>query len=110
MKTNTYKPISRARIAQKSHTPNGLTLFELDDLCDDPARDVSGQEVLAILSPANGGGYALSARDGVMVYTIVGEDGLPLTFRSIESALDRLADVPFLAGVHIDVASWRVLH
>ncbi len=109
MKTSTTKMLSRSCRTQATRVPNSLTLFELDDLCDDPARDASGQEVLAILTPAKSG-YGLSARDGATVYTIVGEDGLPLSFRSIESALDRLADVPFLAGVHIDVASWRVLH
>jgi hypothetical protein len=88
---------------------NGMTLLGLDDLCDDPARDVSGQEVQAILTPTPGG-YTLSARDGEIVYPIIRDDGTPLTFRSIEAALDRLVDVPFLQGVHIDVSTWRVLH
>lgn len=109
MKTNTTNPVSPSRTHQGPRVINGMTLRGLDDLCDDPARDVSGQEVQAILTPASCG-YALSARDGEIVYPIIQDDGTLLTFRSIEAALDRLVDVPFLQGVLIDVATWRELN
>lgn len=109
MKTNITKPVSPSLTPMGPCAINGMTLLGLDDLCDDPARDVSGQEVQAILTPGPGG-YTVSARDGEIVYPIIQDDGTPLTFRSIEAALDRLVDVPFLQCVLIDVATWRVLH
>jgi hypothetical protein len=88
----------------------GLTIFDLERLCDDPARNESGQEVQAILTPGRGG-YVLSARDGQTVYPIIEDDGRPVTFRSVEGAIERLADVPYLLPqVEVNASQWITLH
>lgn len=84
-----------------------LTISNLEELCDDPARNESGQEVQAVLSPGRLG-IALNARDGADIYMLVDEQGKQLSFSSIELALDLLSDVSHLLGeVVIDIRPWR---
>lgn len=86
-----------------------LTFDELERLCDDPERNKSGQEVEAIITP-HGSGYGVSACDGATCYTLVDENDQPVVFRSVEQALDRLSEVPYLPMVKIDLAEWGRVH
>lgn len=87
-----------------------VTFDELERLCDDPERNTSGQEVEAVVTP-HASGYAVAARDGAMRYTVVDENDQPVVFRSIEQALDRLSEVPYLLPmVKIDLAEWGRMH
>lgn len=82
-------------------------MSKLEELCDDPARNESGQEVQAVLFPVRLG-IVLNVRDGVDTYMLVDEHGKQLTFSSIELALDLLSDVPhLLREVIIDIQPWR---
>ncbi len=74
---------------------NRLSLFELEELCDDPKRNVTKQEVHAVLTLTESG-FALTARDGDRLYKIVDERGRQLTFRTWEQVMDRLTDVPHI--------------
>lgn len=87
-----------------------LTIEGLEEMCDDPARNESGQEVQAVLTPHRSG-YALTARDGKFTYEIIDLNGMQMTFCSIDRALDALADVPhLLPEVAINIARWRLKH
>ena len=72
-----------------------LDFYGLEELCDDPRRNQSKQEVQAILTSVNSG-YVLSARDGEKLYKIVDERGRQVRFRTIDRAVERLSDVPHL--------------
>lgn len=85
---------------------NSLTFAGLEELCDDPKRNESGQEVQAVLMPHKSG-FALSARDDELTYEIIDERGRQMTFRSIDQALDTLSDVPhLLPEIVIDTRHW----
>ena len=89
---------------------SSLTIEGLEEMCDDPARNESGQEVQAVLTP-NRSGYALSARDGKLTYEIIDQNGRQITFRSIDQAIDALSDVShLLPEVAINIARWRLKH
>lgn len=51
-----------------------LDFYGLEDLCDDPKRNETKQEVQAILTPMRSG-FVLTARDGEQFYKIVDEYG-----------------------------------
>lgn len=72
-----------------------LDFYGLEDLCDDPKRNETKQEVQAVLTPLRSG-FALSAMDGGQVYKIVDAHGRQIRFRTIERAAERLSDVPHL--------------
>lgn len=97
-------------MAQISPYINNLSMGELEELCDDPARNESGQEVQAVLTPHNSG-FVLTARDGGLTYDVIDRHGRPMIFRSIEQALDVLSDVPhLLPEVAINIIRWRLKH
>ncbi|MEK7992362.1 MAG: hypothetical protein AAB403_01020 [Planctomycetota bacterium] len=75
-----------------------LNFYGLEELCDDPKRDETKQEVQAVLTSIRSG-YALSARDGDQIYKIVDERGRQVRFKTIAIAVDRLSDVPHLFPV-----------
>ena len=107
MKTsNTNTSTQPAQIAAFRSLP----FDALTDLCDDPVRNETGQEVQAVLTPLSAG-FALSARDGGVTYSILDDNGQPMVFRSVDQALDALADVPFLLPeVVIDTIRWGLTH
>lgn len=72
-----------------------LSFYELEDLCDDPIRNQTGQEVQAVLTPMKSG-FLLCVRDGIRTHQIVDSEGRPAWFKTIKIALDRLSDVPHL--------------
>lgn len=72
-----------------------LSFLELDDLCDDPKRNETKQEVHAVLTLTESG-FALTARDGDQLYKIVDERGRQVKFRTWEQVMDRLTDVPHI--------------
>lgn len=72
-----------------------LDFYGLEDLCDDPKRNETKQEVQAILTPMRSG-FVLTARDGEQFYKIVDEYGRQIRFRTKEQAEERLSDVPHL--------------
>lgn len=102
--------IQNTRAAKSELYLNSLTISGLGELCDDPKRDTSGEEVQAVLTPHKFG-FVLSARDGGLVYQIIDERGQQITFRSIETAIDVLADVPHLMPeIVIDTTRWGLAH
>lgn len=97
-------------IAQRDACINSLTIWGLEELCDDPARNGSGLEVQAVLTPHDSG-FLLTARDDGLVYKVIDEHGRQMTFRSIDQALDTLSDVPhLLPEVVINIMRWRLAH
>lgn len=89
-KKHARKPAS----AQAGHDSPALTFSQLEALCDDPKRNETGEEVQPVLTRHHGG-YLLSVRDGLACFEVV-EDGKQVRFRSIEAAVERLSDVPYL--------------
>lgn len=76
-----------------------ITLEELADLCDDPARDTpGGVEVRAILTYDAENGFFLSAQDGDRILCVQDDDERPVKYRTIEQAIEVLQDVPYLAS------------
>lgn len=111
MKTvTTPKTHVKRTLVQPGFHMGRLTIGELEELCDDPKRNESGQEVQAVLTSSNSG-FVLTARDCKLIYEIIDRHGRPMMFRSIEQALDVLSDVPhLLSEVAIDIANWRLTH
>lgn len=72
-----------------------LDFYGLEDLCDDPKRNETKQEVQAVLTPMKSG-FALSAMDGGQIYKIVDGCGRQIRFKTIDCAVERLSDVPHL--------------
>jgi hypothetical protein len=108
----TVKPIAALKTGTANcgvrTRPCSLTIGGLEELCDDPARNESGQEVQAVLTPHDSG-YLLTVRDGRLVYKILNQRGRQMKFRSIDQALDTLSDVPhLLPEVAINVAQWSI--
>lgn len=79
----------------------GLSVPQLQELCDDPERDEPGGEnVRAVLTLEPEEGFFLSAQDGKMLYLITDTAGKRKRFRTIESALSLLQDI---GGLHPDI-------
>lgn len=72
-----------------------LNFYGLEELCDDPKRNETKQEVHAVLTLTESG-FALTARDGDQLYKIVDERGRQVKFRTWEEVMDRLTDVPHI--------------
>lgn len=72
-----------------------LDFYGLEDLCDDPKRNETKQEVQAVLTLMRSG-FALSAMDGDQVYKIVDGRRRQVYFKTIDRAVERLSDVPYL--------------
>jgi hypothetical protein len=84
-----------------SSNPQSLSLSELEELCDDPARDLpGGVNVRAVLTLEPEEGFYLAAQDGDRVYLIINPRGARLKFRTIEAALSVLQSV---AGLSPDI-------
>jgi len=87
-----------------------VTLDELAELCDMPERNQTGKEVEAVITP-HATGYTLIAKDAPLSLAVVDENRQPVVFRSIEQALDRLSEIPYLLPmVKIDLAAWERVH
>lgn len=72
------------------------------EACDTPGTN----RVQAVLVASNTTGFALYARQNRCLHRITRNDH-PVIFRTIEQALDTLADVPHLAPeLAIDTANW----
>lgn len=99
----TFLPASVLRVLDR------LSFRELEELCDDPKRNQTGEEVEAIITP-HASGYAVTIRDTALSFTLVDENDQPVVFRSIERALDRLSEVPFLPMAKIDLEAWGKVH
>lgn len=77
---------------------NGITLGQLEQLCDDPARDLpGGVNMRAILSYEADKGFFLSAQDAEAVYQVTDDEGKQVRFRTIEAALAVLQEVSGLS-------------
>lgn len=84
---------------------NSVTLSRLEELCDDPARDLpGGTNVRALLSYFPEQGFYLSAQDGEMVYRVTDDAGKQIRFRTIEAAIAMLQNV---AGLSSDVGLFQ---
>ncbi len=83
------------KMSPQIENPYRLNFYELEKLCDDPKRNETKQEVYANLTPTKFG-FALTARDGERTYKIVDERGRQIKFRSLDRAIERLSDVPYL--------------
>lgn len=89
----------------KSAGAKSLTLVELADLCDDPARDLpGGVNVRALLSYVAEDGFYLSAQDGEVLHQVIDEAGKPVRFRTIEAAMTMLQTVP---GLQTDIGLFQ---
>ena len=78
-----------------------MSLAELEDLCDDPARDLpGGTNVRAVLTLDPDEGFYLAAQDGDRIYLITDSDGRRARFRTIEIALATLQN---LSGLNPDI-------
>ena len=107
-KTQTARPSFASQRALDCLTM--VTLDELAELCDMPERNQTGQEVEAIITP-HATGYTLIAKDAPFSLAVVDENRQPVVFRSIEQALDRLSEIPYLLPmVKIDLAAWGRVH
>jgi hypothetical protein len=87
--------MSKTKVTLQMEQGRSLSFSELEELCDDPGRDESGQEVLAVLRPEKTG-FALSVRDGHKIHRVIEKSGKQARFATIESAVDRLSDIPHL--------------
>lgn len=87
--------MNKRKVTLQMEQGPSLNFSELEELCDDPARNESGQEVLAVLRPEKTG-FSLSVRDGHKMHRVIEKSGKQVRFTSIESAVDRLSDVPHL--------------
>jgi hypothetical protein len=84
-----------------SSNPRSMSLSELEELCDDPARDLpGGVNVRAVLTLEPEEGFFLAALDRDSVYLITNAKGGRLKFRTIEVALSVLQGV---AGLSPDI-------
>lgn len=86
-------------IAEAATPARAITLAELEDLSDDPARDLpGGTDVRAVLHFDPIEGFFLSARDGDTVYIVVDDKtGKQVRYRTVEAAMNRLQDVSHLS-------------
>lgn len=90
-----------ANAPQGVANPISLSLSRLEELCDDPARDLpGGANVRAVLTLEPEVGFFLSAQDGDQVYLITDEAGRRTKFRTIELALAKLQN---LSGLSPDI-------
>lgn len=87
--------MSTRKVTLQMEQGRSMNFFDLEELCDDPGRDESGQEVFAVLTFKRSG-FALSVRDGSRIHRIIDQHGRQARFRTIESAVERLSDVPYL--------------
>ena len=72
------------------------------EACDTPGAN----RVQAVLVANNTTGFALCARQNRCLHRVT-QDDRPVIFRTIEQALDTLADVPHLGPeIAINIASW----
>jgi hypothetical protein len=83
-----------------------ITLEELADLCDDPAREESDAiKIRVILTYDTDHGFFLSAQDGDRILYVKDDDGRPVKFRTIEQAIEVLQDSAYSdSEVHLDIA------
>jgi hypothetical protein len=88
----------RGAVPGLASKPPSMSLTELEEMCDDPARDLpGGSDVRAILTLEPDEGFFLSARDGEAVYVITDNKGKRMKFRTIEIALGILQNVSGLS-------------
>jgi hypothetical protein len=88
-----------------------LTLDELEQRCDDPARDLRGDtEIRAILAFNHEHGFSLLAQDGKALFSIRDAEGRPVQYRTIEQAIEVLQDMSGLSpDVRLDISeSWKL--
>ncbi|MCE4300337.1 hypothetical protein M0411_17320 [Xanthomonas hortorum pv. vitians] len=84
-------------------TPDkSLSFHNLEDYCDSLER---GGEIQVILHAERKRGYAMRIDDGTESRVVVDRDGMQLWFRTVDQALEDLADVPYLSENLIIVRS-----
>lgn len=109
-RTQVAKPFDYVSFQRELDRLTMITLEDLERLCDEPERNQSGKEVEAVIKQ-HASGYIVMAYDRPLTYTVVNDNGAPLLFRSIEQAIDRLSDVPYLLPtIKIDATDWRLVH
>lgn len=98
---------SATPVTRLAHYHGRITLDELADLCDDPARaQHGGVEIRAILTYDAKNGFLLSAQDGDRILCVHEDDGRHVKFRTIEQAIEALQDVVYLASdVRLDISA-----
>ncbi|MFS8372940.1 hypothetical protein JH314_02495 [Xanthomonas campestris] len=84
-------------------TPDkSLSFHNLEDYCDSLER---GGEIQVILHAERKRGYAMLIDDGTESRVVVDRYGMQLWFRTVDQALEDLADVPYLSENLIIVRS-----
>jgi hypothetical protein len=81
-----------------------LHFKQLESYCD--SLDRTG-DIQVILRAHYKNGFALSVSDGVIDHTVIDEENRPYWFRTVEMALDELANIPYIADqIMIDRKYW----
>ncbi|MEO8389908.1 hypothetical protein [Polaromonas sp.] len=108
MARNTPNPAVETRtsftgtLAPQGHKGRVWTFKQFCKACDTP----SANRVQAVLVASDTTGFALHARQNRHLHCIT-QDNRPLTFRTIEQALNTLVDVPHLASeIIITTENW----
>ncbi len=94
---------NRTKQPGRDEGPTGasITLAQLQELCDDPARDLPGGEnVRAMLTFDLEAGFYLSAQDGRAMHQVIDAEGNQVRFRTIEGAMSVLQSI---AGLNLDI-------
>lgn len=93
-----------APLAPKGRKGGAWTFKQFCEVCDTPGA----KSVQAVLAASNNIGFSLYARQDRRLHRIT-LNGSSVIFRTIEQALDTLADVPHLATeIAVDKKNWAV--
>lgn len=81
-----------------------LHFKQLENYCD--SLDRTGN-IQVILRAHYKNGFALSVSDGVIDHTITDEENRQFFFRTVEMALDELANIPYISDqIMVDRRLW----
>ena len=108
MTRNNQKPAVKARasftgmLAPQGHKGRLWTFKQFCEACDTP----DANRVQAVLVASDTNGFALYARQNRCLHRVT-QDDRSVIFRTIEQALDTLAEVPHLSPeIAIDMTNW----
>lgn len=81
-----------------------LHFKELENYCD--SLEHPG-DIQVILHAHYSKGFALTVSDGVIEHSVIDEENRPYWFRTVEMALDELANISYISTkIMIDRKSW----
>lgn len=81
-----------------------LQFKELENYCDSLERP---GDIQVILYAHYSKGFALAVSDGVLEHPVIDHENHPYWFRTVEMALDELANIPYLSEkILVNRKSW----